>query len=47
MTDVEIKALAYDLMASIENSQKGIQAINLELNKRAGAPKEVKTEEPK
>ena len=40
LTDNEIKALAYDQMALIEQAQRNLQACNQELARREQQPKE-------
>jgi len=47
MSDIELKATVYDLMATAENSQRTIQIINDELIRRSKAPKVVKPDETK
>ncbi len=49
MSLVELKALAYDQLAIIENAQKNIQAINQQMQKLSQIePKgEIVNEEPK
>lgn len=41
MSDVEIKALAYDQMVVIENAQRNIQLINQELKNRQQPKKDA------
>ncbi len=41
---VELKALAFDTLVVIENSQKNLQLINQEINKKINEPKDIKEE---
>ena len=47
MSIVELKALAYDNLAQIENFQKNLGAINQEISRRINAPIENKDAEKK
>lgn len=38
----QLKALAYDLLVSIENSQKNLQVVNQEIVARANEPTDTK-----
>lgn len=44
-TDVELKAMAYDNLATIEQAQAVIKAINQELASRANTPVQTETTE--
>lgn len=41
MTEMELKALAYEQIVLVEQSQNNLRLINAELQKRADEPKEM------
>lgn len=45
-SDIELKALGFDVVQQLELATMNLRAINAELSKRANASKEVKTETP-
>ncbi len=45
MTVEQLKALAYDQLATIENAQNNLKVVNEEIVKKQSQPQEVKTAE--